>query len=227
MNYYPELDSNTRDKVRVLDLSNYATKKELNNTTVVDTSSLAVKRNFVALKAEVDKLDVPADLNNLKTKVYDLNVVKLETVPVDLKKLSDVVSKEVVKNTAHRKLNREVNNLENKIPDGTTLIHINQCKPDIENLEKKIGEVEKKIPDASVLVTATVRNTKIGEVEIKIPEVSGLVKKRIIKLKHQIWWQNISLLFIIISLQVKHLKRKLKKKDLLNKSSVSNLVFKF
>ena len=34
MSYYPELDSDIRDKVRVvLDLSNYATKKELDRAT--------------------------------------------------------------------------------------------------------------------------------------------------------------------------------------------------
>ena len=36
---------------------------------------------------------------NLKAKVYDLDVGKLKTDPVDLKKLSDVVDNEVVKNT--------------------------------------------------------------------------------------------------------------------------------
>ena len=39
-------------------------------------------------------------LNNLKTKIDDLGVGKLKTVPVDLKKLIDVVSKEVVNNTS-------------------------------------------------------------------------------------------------------------------------------
>ena len=38
MRYYPETDRHIRDKVKVaLGLSNYASKKELNNTTVVDT----------------------------------------------------------------------------------------------------------------------------------------------------------------------------------------------
>ena len=47
---------------------------------------------------EVEKLDmnklvnVPTGLNTLKAKVDDLNVGKLETVPIDLKKLSDVVN---------------------------------------------------------------------------------------------------------------------------------------
>ena len=39
------------------------------------------------------------DLNNLKTRADDLHVDKSKTVRVDLKKLNDVVSKEVVKNT--------------------------------------------------------------------------------------------------------------------------------
>ena len=58
-----------------------------------------LKNYFLALKAEVDKLDinklvnVPANLNNLKTKVVDLDVGKLKIVPIDLKKLSDIVNK--------------------------------------------------------------------------------------------------------------------------------------
>ena len=41
MSYYPEPDSHIRVKVKVvvLDLSNYATKKELDHATGVDTSS--------------------------------------------------------------------------------------------------------------------------------------------------------------------------------------------
>ena len=101
MRYYPELDSHIRHKVK--HLSNWGAEEELNNATGVDTSSnLAAKSSFVALKAEVDKLDVnkfvnvPIGLNNLKTKVNDSNVGKLKTVPVILKKLSDVMNKKVV-----------------------------------------------------------------------------------------------------------------------------------
>ena len=43
-------------------------------------------------------VNVPTSLNNLKTKVDDLNVRKLKTVLVDLNKLSDVVDNEVVIN---------------------------------------------------------------------------------------------------------------------------------
>ena len=73
---------------------------------------------------------------NLKTKLDNLDVGKLKPVPVDLKKLSDVVPKEVVKNTKFNKLKIKVNSLEKKIPDATTLIHINQYKTDKQNLEK-------------------------------------------------------------------------------------------
>ena len=93
ISYYPEPDSQSRIKVKVvLDLSNYATKKELDYAAGVDTSNLAAKKDFIALKAEVQKLDirklvnVPTSLNTLKTKVDDLCVGKFKTVSVDLKK---------------------------------------------------------------------------------------------------------------------------------------------
>ena len=45
MSYYPEPDSHIRDKVKVvLDLSSYATKKELDHSTGVDTSDLTAKK---------------------------------------------------------------------------------------------------------------------------------------------------------------------------------------
>ena len=51
------------------------------------------------MKAEVERLDinefvsVSTGFKKLKTKIYDLNVDKLKTVSVDLKKLSDIVKK--------------------------------------------------------------------------------------------------------------------------------------
>ena len=41
-----------------VDLSNYATKANLKNTTGIDTSRLAAKSDLVSLIAEVDKLDI-------------------------------------------------------------------------------------------------------------------------------------------------------------------------
>ena len=84
MIYYPEADSNIRDNVKVVfDLSNYATKKELDHATGVDTFELTAKKDFIALKAEADKLDIDKLVNvptrlNLKTKVDDLDVGKLK-----------------------------------------------------------------------------------------------------------------------------------------------------
>ena len=60
-----------------------------------------------------------------------------EKLPVDLKKISDAVDNEGFKNTKFNTLKTKVNNLENEIPDATTLIHINQYKAD------KIGDVDK------------------------------------------------------------------------------------
>ena len=56
----------------------------------------------------------------------DLDVGKSKTVPVDLKKLSDVVDNAVIKNKKFKTLKAKVSNLENNIPNTTTLIDINQ-----------------------------------------------------------------------------------------------------
>ena len=118
---------------------NYATKKELEHATGLDTSDLAAKKFFVALKAEVDKLDInklvnaPTSLNNLKTKVDGLDVGKLKTIPVELKTLSDVVDNKVAKNTKFNTLKTKINKLNKTIPDATTLIHINKYNTDKQN----------------------------------------------------------------------------------------------
>ena len=58
---------------------------------------------------------------------------------LDLKKLRDKVSKEIAKNMKFNELNTKVKNLERKIPDVTTLIHISQCNTNskLEMLIKK------------------------------------------------------------------------------------------
>ena len=84
--YYPEPHSHISVEVTVvLYLSNYSNKKALDHAADVDTSDLAAKKDFIALKAEVDKLDISklvnvlTSLNNLKTKVDDTDVGKLMT----------------------------------------------------------------------------------------------------------------------------------------------------
>ena len=110
------------------------------------------------MKADVDKLE-----NN-----------ELVNVPVGLNNLKTKVDD---------KLNTKVNNFENKIPDATTLIHINQYNTDNQNLEKTIGDVDEKIPDVSGLVITTVLNAKIGEVENKIPDTGGLMTTTVLDTK--------------------------------------------
>ena len=83
--------------------------KKLNDATGVDTSNLATKKKFIALKVKVDKLDInqliPSVLNDIKTKVVDLDVDNVKTVPIDFKKICDIVSKEVLEKTVYNKIN--------------------------------------------------------------------------------------------------------------------------
>ena len=85
-------DSNVK-----VDLTNYATKADINNISYIDTSSFALKSILASLKTEGDKLDID----------------KLVPVAVDLSKLSDVVKNDVAKKTANElvaKLAARVNN---------------------------------------------------------------------------------------------------------------------
>ena len=153
-------------------MKNYATQKELVDVAGVDTSNLAVKRDFIALKAEVEKLDfnklvtVPIASNKLKPKVDDLDVDTLKTVPtIFFKKMIDVLRKEVIEKTKYAKLNSKINNLKNKNPDASTLAYMNQYNTDKQGLKNKIENVDKKTQGVSSLVTNTNFNTKISEVE--------------------------------------------------------------
>ena len=100
-----------------------------------------------------------------------------------MKKSSDGVDDEVVKKTKFNTLKTKLKNLEKKKPDATTLIHINQCNTDKQNLENEFEVLIKKIPDATGLVSTTVLNTKISEVENKIPDTSGLVITTVLNTK--------------------------------------------
>ena len=54
MSYYPPYNRSSKNIKVELDLTNYATKTDLNNITHVNTSSFASKTNLAALKTEVD-----------------------------------------------------------------------------------------------------------------------------------------------------------------------------
>ena len=104
-----------------VDLPNYATKTDLKNITLIDTSSFALKTNLASIKNEVDKLDI----------------AKLAPVPVDLSKLSDVVKNDVVKKAVYDKLAATVNNIDTCDFVLKTKYQLNKT-----GLEKKIPNVK-------------------------------------------------------------------------------------
>ena len=83
--YFPKpFNSHFGDCIKVkIDLSNYATKTDIENILHVDTSSFALKINLSSLKTEVDKLDIDT----------------LVPIPADLNKLGNIVKNDVVKKT--------------------------------------------------------------------------------------------------------------------------------
>ena len=104
---------------------------------------------------------LPNSLSNLKTKVDKFD--KLEPIPTDLSKLSDVVKNEVVKKTEY---DAKIKNIEDKIPDISNLATKS-------NLNTKINEVKNEIPSITGLATTSA----LTAVENKIPSISNLVKK--------------------------------------------------
>ena len=101
--YFPEPNALGVGVKIELDLSNYAAKANLKNTTGIDASKFAKKSDLANLKFEVNKLDTDElkkaslNLNNLKSKVYKLDVNKLVLIAVDLSKPSNVVKYDVLK----------------------------------------------------------------------------------------------------------------------------------
>ena len=123
--YFPTPLSDYKNIKVKIDFTNYATKKDINDITHVDTSNFVLKTNLSSLKTEVDKLDIG----------------KLATVPVDLSKLSNVVKYDVIKKVDYNKLVTKVDNI-----DTSGLVK----KTDYNT---KITEIEDKIPDTSSLAT--------------------------------------------------------------------------
>ena len=183
--YFPPYNSSSENIKVELDLSNYATKKDINDITHVDVSGFASKTNLAALKTEINKID--AD--------------KLKTVPVDLAKLSNVVKNEVVKKTDY---NTKVTNIECqiagvtkntldnladttkfKVVDTNNFVVKTKIASDVTTLENKIDTIDKKIPDISGLATKTsltsylqtaTFNSKVTEVENKIKSADIIAK---------------------------------------------------
>ena len=164
--YFPKpFNSHFDDNIMVkIDLSNYATKTDIKNTSHVDTSSFALKTNLASWKTEVDKLDIG----------------KLVPIPVDLSKLSDLWKKDAVKKSVFDKLVAKVNNIDTndfllKTTYNTNKTETEKKIPDMTNFVKKtkLTELENKISDIGNLATETALIT----VENKISSVSDLVKR--------------------------------------------------
>ena len=106
------LGGNVNDE---LDLFIDATKSDLKNVTLVDTSDFTKKTDLADLKSYVYKLHIDKFKNvinnssNLKIKVDKLDIAKLETTPVDVSKESFAVKNDVVKKTECNELVRNVN----------------------------------------------------------------------------------------------------------------------
>ena len=75
--YFPPYTSKSENIKIELDLSNYATKSDLQKITHIDISNLATKINLIDLKTRVDKLDIdklvpgPNDLSKLSKEVQE------------------------------------------------------------------------------------------------------------------------------------------------------------
>ena len=94
--YFPPYNNSSGNINVELDLTNYATKKDIKDITLTDAGGFASKTNLAALKTEFDKIDTD----------------KLKTVPNDLAKLSNFVRNEVLKETDY---NTKISNIETQI----------------------------------------------------------------------------------------------------------------
>ena len=184
MSYYPPYKSSSNNIKVEVDLSNYATKDDVKNITLVDVSSYATKTNLEALKTEVDKIDID----------------KLNTVPDNLAKLSNFVKNEIVKktdfsadtyvtrtkfNTDTNALDDKIDKVEKKIPDISSLETkrnvmdlVNNLNNKIDNL--KINDYAQKTSLTNYMLTSTF-NTKSTELESKIKDADIIAKSAVTK----------------------------------------------
>ena len=124
-------NSHFGDSIKVkTDLSNYATKTDLKNTSNVDTSSFELKTNLASLKTEVDKLYID----------------KLVPILVDLSKLSDVVKDYVVVKTVYNKLVAKVDNI-----DTSDFVLKTNYNTKITELENKIPNLKKNLLEKLII----------------------------------------------------------------------------
>ena len=108
-----------------------------------------------------------------------------------------------MKKTLYNKFNTKVSNLEKKIPDATTIIHINQHKTD---------------KQTQSLVLFCIQ--KLVKLRIKFLMLVVYLRKHIMMLKYQTMKGNILLLLIIVNAPVRYLMQGQNKKN-----QSTNLIF--
>ena len=168
--YFPKPSSHEENIKVQIDLTNYATKEDIKNTTHVDTSSFALKTNLSSLKTELDQLDID----------------KLVPIPNGSIKVSNVVKNDVVKKTVYNKLVAKVDNINTndfvlKSKHSTDKTELENKIPDVSDLSTKaqLNAVENKI--ASTYNIAS--KSDLTAVENKIPNISNLATKTVLKIK--------------------------------------------
>ena len=140
--YYPSYKSSSNNIKVELHLTNYATKTDLKNIAHTDVSSFASKTNLVALKTEVDKIDVD----------------KLKTVTDDLAKLSNVVKNEVVKKTDF--------SADNYVTRTKFSTDTNALDDKIDKVDKKIPNVSNLATKSSVTILVRDLDDRIDKLKI-------------------------------------------------------------
>ena len=91
---------------------------------------------------------MPTSLSNLKSKVDKLDVAKLESFPVGLRKLSAVVKNDVVKKDVY---NAKIKNIEAKTLDITNLATHTIRNAEINDLKDKISSITNLATTATVI----------------------------------------------------------------------------
>ena len=240
--YFPAYNNSSENTKVELDLSNYATKKDIKDITHIDASGFASKTNLAALKTEVDKIDTD----------------KLKTVPDDSAKLTNIVKNEVVKKTdfsaddyvKKTKFSGDINSLdvkidkvEKKIPDVSSLETKRNVTTLVKNLDNridslKIKEYAKKTSLSNYMLTSDF-NTKSTDLETKInangteitnlkSDLSGYAKKTdvandITKIKND-YVTNASLDSKLNDLKSQHIATEVKSIDDKTKKNASDIL---
>ena len=122
-------------------LSHYVTKADLKNATGVDTSKFAKEVDLTSFQFDVRKLDidklknVPGNSRYFKSNLDKWDIGKLETTPVDLSKLTNIVKIDVVKKTEYDELVKNFNAIQTT--DNSNSVKKTYCNTEKNEMEKK------------------------------------------------------------------------------------------